>query len=89
MAGQRVGSGGLRERLTGCPPSLRECTLPCRGEQAASGGPFATGQYVLVEPLEEPDRVGLVRLGRCQACATRSGSGELVVLTGDTGEAWR
>ena len=60
-----------------------------RGSRPRSGGPFATGQYVLVEPSEEPDRVGLVRLGRCQACATRSGSGELVVLTGDTGEAWR
>ena len=73
----------------GCTPSLSEGTLPCRGEQTASGGSFATGQYVLVEPVEEPDWIGFVWLGRCEACAAGSGSGELFVLSGDTGEAWR
>jgi len=73
----------------GCTPSLRECALPCRWEQTASGGPFTTGQTILVESLQEPDRIGSVGLGWCEASATRSGRRQLLVLTGHAGQTWR
>lgn len=67
---------------------MGEGALPCRGQQAASSGSLTVGERVWVEPVEELDGVDLVWLGLGEACPAGSGGGELLCLSGDTGEAW-